>query len=553
MRDFGSSIPAPESILNVVAALREVSRIGEAAMISITASEVTPWLTAFLKWCLGEPPTLCMSNGQPLMDQPQTPVKVIYSAGLTEVDFPALSTRTALELQIEIWGAFDKFAHVITSSPREDRLYFAGMVDIRSHAKGVLVGDRIDNLIRHAALVDAVLYALDLFRNVWQPDPPKNARYSTGQTDLIYGPNAFPTDAVIVDILRRYLALPDNVGWKSLDSLGLPMYEELRLRKRVSTEPLGQLERLLNCASVVTADILSLSLFNGSLDSLLVYHDANDTEQYNRGLARKIKAGLKDPKSLTSRCKGSLRDVLGWALELVGHDVSKNLHEQEWIGSSSHGQVVFPKLFEEHVLRSTGYLELFALPGVLTLPEQGTKAFPLAKGIRRLTAHYDAVMTERAQGSITELLNLYPYEQLLWKAQPLEDCLSISLGWTRNHRRASPTRLLENIASAVFVGPCSHTYGEVPNNKPPYSAKIELVEPAASPPESSMGVSGCYKNGMNSPVYVYPVAGNRGLRMLALATVPLGRNGVSAVINAGACINCALEKCKTAKREVLIL
>ena len=539
LREFGGAIPSTEGILKVVAALREVSRIGEAKMVNITAGENAPWLTAFLKWCLGEPPIICTSAGQCLLDESGIPVTLLYANQGIDISHNGLATYH--ELQIDILTAFDKFTHVITSPEGgEHRLSVAGMVDIQSHAGDILSLGSMDNPLRYSALMEALPYALDQVRNNW--------RLERGNTNDVFGPNAFPNETIITSVMRRYLSLPDTVRLQSLPQNSL--ISDLPLL-RAYAENSGEMNHLLKYVSEVAADIISLSLFNGSLESLLVYRDSNDGERCNRGFAKRINAILHSSTPQPSN-KYSLEIVLGWALELVRHDVATSLRINEWAGSSSHGQVVFPRLFEERTFRSSGYLELFAIPGVLTLPGQGFKTFPLVKSIPALTKLGAAKHPEPLPEPITQSLSLYSKEELLWKVQPQEDCLLISMGWTRDHNRASPSRLLENVASAIFVNPCSHADSEIANEPLISYDSVKLTEPASRLDSYNRAGSKGENPGPLLEVFTYPVAGNQGLRMLALATVSVGLGGVSAVVNNGACLNCLLEQCRAANRAFLI-
>ena len=74
------------------------------------------------------------------------------------------------------------------------------------------------------------------------------------------------------------------------------------------------------------------------------------------------------------------KEIVGWALMPVHHERPTELKSSSWVASLCKGQVVFPKIFEDLSLNSTGYLELFCIPGVLTKDGQGKKSFPILKG-----------------------------------------------------------------------------------------------------------------------------------------------------------------------------
>ena len=285
-----------------------------------------------------------------------------------------------------------------------------------------------------------------------------------------------------------------------------------------------------------------------------MYYESGDESRSKRGLPRQINAILSsshltwaEPQPPPSK-DGIFQAVLCWALDMVHHDVTASVRAKEWACSSSHGQVVFPKLYERQNFQLNGALELYALPGVLTLPERGTKSFSFVKSIRDWESEARNELFLRPlkyTGPITRSLNVYPKEKLLWKVQELGDHLSIGMGWTRHSQRIGPFYLLENFASALIMEPCFHAEMPIPHTEPGF----KLEEPAI----------GVWKRDESKPeptgdeVQLYPVAGNHGLRMLALATVFVRHSPVSAVISDDTCLDCLRSECLRRKRPIAIL
>ena len=547
-REFGGVIPSAESIVNIVAALRKVSRVGEAKTVNISIGSAAPWLTAFTKWCLGEPPTICTSTGQCLLDQPHHPVKVIFTLEVTSVDPAGIVTDH--EVRIDVLSAFSDFTEIITSNPEENDRWAAGMIDIQSHARSVLSAGGMNDDRRRSSLVAALPYALDQVRSRCQTEKRNREGLSTLSMSNACGLNAFPSDMVIARVMKTYLSLTDDVRLRPLqpkclvtDIPGFKAYIERFDETTASNHITFQLQII----SEVAADILALSLFDGHLDSLLVYHDSEDLSRSGRGFAKMINAILRGSNDYSS--EGSVLEVvLGWALDLVHHDVARHLEAKEWACSASHGQVVFPKIYERQVFQRNGSLELFAFPGVLTLPERGAKTFSLVKSIRdwELEAKSETFRRGlRYSGAITPSLNLFPKEKLLWRVQELGDCLSVGLGWSKHTRRIGPFYLLENLVSAILMDPCTHIESETFDAKLHFQIKepgdgISKARTWESDPEGRI-------------VQLYPVAGNQGLRMLALATVFVQKSPVSAIISNGTCLECLHNQCMMSDRPVAIL
>lgn len=60
----------------------------------------------------------------------------------------------------------------------------------------------------------------------------------------------------------------------------------------------------------------------------------------------------------------SLSLLLDLAMQLIGHDVSRDVEHDKWAMASFKGQVVFPVLFETHIIQKHGFLNLWH-PGAL--------------------------------------------------------------------------------------------------------------------------------------------------------------------------------------------
>ena len=548
LKEFGGMIPTAEGIINVVAALREVSRIGEAKTVNITVGEAAPWLTAFTRWCLGDSPAIYGDTGQCLLDQPRHPVKVIYSPQIT-AGSPA-GEAIEYEMRIDILSAFSDFTEIITSNQGGNHRYAAGMVDIQSHARSVLSVGGMDDKLRYTSLVQALPYALDHIRRSCQTKTGDPSDSTALAMKNVYGSNAFPRDTVIAGVMKRYLSLEDGIKLQQLppDCWVVDVPEVCAYMKDLDQATASNERKYqLKIISEVTADILALSLFDGCLDSLVVYHDTEGTSRSDQGFAKWINAILLG--STDTPTEGSYTElILSWALDLVHHDVAICLRAKEWACSSSHGQVVFPKLYERQVLQQNGCLELFALPGVLTLPDRGIKTFTLVKSIQQWEMESNSEIFKRQlnyRGSITRAMNLYPKEKLLWRIQELGDCLSVGMGWSRNSRRIGPFYLLENVASAIFMSPCSHTESDSFDAEP----NFELKEPSIGIHKANTWET----DPEGSKVQMYPVAGDPGLRMLALATVFVRKSPVSAVICNDTCLECLHKQCMISKRPIAIL
>ena len=266
MREFGGAITTSQSVLSIVTALRKVSRIGEAKTVNITIGEPAPWLTAFTKWCLGEPPSIYTSDGQCLLDHPQHPVKIVYSLEVVS------NGSVPYDVRLEVINAFNDFTEIIECEGSGNEHYAAGMVNIQSHAKGMLSAQGLDNdLRRHTSLIEALPYALDKVRRYVQYIGhldllTKNIKDSPPIESNSRRPNMFPSSTIIGSVMKKYLSLTSDVHLRPLPSdvslVDLPEvrgYTEGLDSITASNEMAHQMQRI----SVMTVDILAISLFHG--------------------------------------------------------------------------------------------------------------------------------------------------------------------------------------------------------------------------------------------------------------------------------------------------
>ncbi|TPX16324.1 uncharacterized protein E0L32_003973 [Thyridium curvatum] len=93
-------IPSSDAMVSLVDALRHLGRVGGADVmgITLTAGTGAPWIIGFVKWSLGQPPTIrCKANGGTLLEHPDSRVTVIISNGaVMDSPSPYIPLSTAL-------------------------------------------------------------------------------------------------------------------------------------------------------------------------------------------------------------------------------------------------------------------------------------------------------------------------------------------------------------------------------------------------------------------------------------------------------------------------
>ena len=61
--------PQQQELALLVDALRQIGRLGDAIQVTVTVIRCAPWVTAFIKWSLGMPPSIISAKGISLLEQ----------------------------------------------------------------------------------------------------------------------------------------------------------------------------------------------------------------------------------------------------------------------------------------------------------------------------------------------------------------------------------------------------------------------------------------------------------------------------------------------------
>lgn len=292
--------PSPDGIEKTVSSLREVSRIGDASGLVITAGSCVPWLVALVKWCLGRPPEILMNGNIVLLPQPDFVVTVIF----------ADDKRFETEITINIQRAYDSLPEMIeTNISRPDggenryhhqfRNQLYAMVDIADHGKQSLAADsygRYPNNLWQRALIHAVPFALnqvyDLLvyseeRLYMDPNSLDEWTKTYLSSAVTY---AFLPKEIVVQVMCKYLSLEEGTSLRQLPEGTLFTAQELvRMLHEWKERPclkhqaeqeqdhhMCPAEEFMKRLSVITASILSLSLLHSCLHYIQVVYSGSD-------------------------------------------------------------------------------------------------------------------------------------------------------------------------------------------------------------------------------------------------------------------------------------
>ena len=551
LRQYGEAIPASEGLEKIVMALRAAYRIGQATSVTLTARSAIPWLTAFVTWCTGVSPTIYSHDGYAIHSQPDTPFKIVYSE----------DRAFDKEIKIEMTNTFGSFDALVSASLVDSHNgtigLVAGMTKVQIYAKHFLESLEFGSGLSHRALVQALPYALHHIRNHLVPNI--SGHHILNLKDLrlkaVVG-NPFPHDSVIADAMKTYLSLngtvnlaefPEGTSVTDLSLVGL-------LLKQIELDP-ARSDRFLENFSMIVADILVLSLFHGCYDSLLVYYSSSWQKTWHRKKGNRANFSNIIKKCLDGKVLGSpLRTpILAWTLKLLRHEVTEEL--DIWGGSSFKGQVIFPKIFENQSLRENGYLELFQIPGVLTMIKGSHRAFSLIKCHPTTTLAGDTTIETIP---VSRSLNMFPDKKLLWQVQNLEDSILINMAWSENtyNQKISPAGILSYSSAAIFSEGCDHALDATVNHS---AADCWYIMPCSDPPENQDGLS--QARGIDpisrqlTGIRIIPTRDNDGLRLMALSAFSKWDmiQDPRILVNGGACINCLIDTCRLMECTFLIL
>lgn len=568
LRDY-MQYPDIDGISKLVEAFRELNRLGEATAITIRATSCAPWVMAFTRWCLGIPPSTYLPDGEALLDQPASRVTLFTS-----------NNAEAAAFEITIQRSIGSPAELLKSevSPKK----FSGMVTVECFGQMRCQEMSRKSSDTYRAMCQALPYALTqcchLLRFSQKPNESATRLDDAEVADGLghwteYRTKAFPQEHVIGDILTRFLNSESQHHLKRLSEghqiSDLPLVQshlrnltetcacvECRLTREplnrgflgLTREPLNRgfldpsrccKKEFFSVVSLITADILALSLFEGP-DTLLVRLDPGDRDDWEIRYAfrRTIHQIIKSSKPATC----GVTDVLAWALELVGHS-TEDVWNSRWVTSCSKGQAVYPRVFETGSICQPGYLVLYWAPGSLTFNRETYDRGIDIPDMLESTSLFDPVSTQLDR-PVSEPLNLVPDMRMEWKVTRCDGYLEVFpvCGQHIGHAFA----ILSNVAKSVILRGCSHDSAS-PLKNPDPCAMYKV------PYDLGMDSSDLHPQLEKSPgpemrVGVVAVDGDAGLRMFAMSW-PVAfpnRDLPKFVIRNDSCLQCCLDLCRKA-------
>lgn len=546
---------SPQEVAQLVKALRELARLGDATQVTVTVGVAAPWVTAFVKWSLGMPPSITLKDGTPLLEQ--------EGSQITLVVIPARGFFSSMEISIS--RQMGTPAEIIEAPSGQER--WTGMVSVREYGQYRLRKSELQAGLAKRALVQALPYAVMQVISLFQPDDL--TKYESGmkpqwksdrQSRVIYNSklrtdlpeeltniagSMFDTELVLSLALSKYMDIEITTPLPTLpaDTLisDLPLVALYRDAVKESCDCFEckggsagiykscKWKNTLQTISSVVADILALSLLDCTEPVLL--HIKSATNGWEpMSFTESVHAVLAEGKTTTC----CVEEVIGCALRLVGHDASY-YEGENWVMSSKYGQTFYPRLFETETLQRNGLLVMSGAPGVLRYDGQVyNKATTVKAEQRRLAGSPDVVTARLSAAPVTGPINLFQDDRIRWQVTVGDNRLYVALLSTASRATFNPFAVICAAVKSLYVESCPH--------KPD--------EPLATPDQFAAFTSPFYPwgEGYQKPTKlgVVPVHGNAGLRMLCLAS------GIPGVVQQNACLQCSLDVCRKANYPFVI-
>jgi hypothetical protein len=569
--------PSVEALQAIVDGLRTLDRIGNTTSLQIKAGTCCPWVIAFIKWCLGEPPKIILEDGTVLIEQPHArvtvvaimkPIRPAYNQkdATVHVDVMMMGARD-VDFEISMYQDLKDPSQILTYSGQDQRPWF-GMVPIEMYGRKRL---REYDLLGNTAFYQAISHSIKLVTSKVQAHHPQHRPLKFGEADVLrsddewtgplpetlskYRTTMFPRDRDLKETLNKFLNHPENPNailaelkdGQSIMSLPLVDVHMRALKEDCKCEACsGDLgDSLAECLKIkftdiltqLTAEVIALSLFD-TTEPILIYSGGARVPGVKSLDRNTFITAIEEILLGQASASCSAAEIVRLALDLIGHNAASKLGQRQWIASEARGQVVYPQIFDATILDTQAVLKLGGAPGKIF--HDGSKFDLVLGGTGR---QWDAAAKSKCwnERPVDSIVNLIPTEQLAWQVSKGDGTLHLACGTTNTSKVFNPHQILEALAQSMFLRSCSHPEDSILETSDAFSFYI-------TPLYSNVG----YNNFQTPSVFagrigVVAVAGNDGLRLLALAC------GKPGLIRGKACLQCCLDLCRQAGIEYIVL
>ncbi|EWY83171.1 hypothetical protein FOYG_13020 [Fusarium oxysporum NRRL 32931] len=438
-RSDGWIAPGEKDLGNLVDALRQLSRVGNADItrVTIETRACAAWTIAFVKWSLGYPPSVVHGNTiVPSLEQTDSKVTVIIPADKT----------SETSFRVHIYHSIDTPTVLVSQGPFQT---VSGMISLQMYGSKYIsecgldsgpTGTAFREVIPHC-LQRAVEYTTRICIEQRTADPLKQPMRLS--RPYINGKRLSPLRGIKA-VYKTY----ENLFGHALDpapndpNFNIEDFPQLALIKQKC--PCGHC-RNVRRIEPVTCDILQ---FHRSLDaitfdllalSLFDYPDLQVCSDATRDfLLDPLYEGILDDLKNPKKTERVIYDLLSRAMCIAGHKIDQV--EEDWVLSCAKGQAVWPTIFETQSYITRGYFSLSCHPGLLIHSGETYNRATCSPNETTMTS-LSTVLPEQ----VKKPFNLYPNLDLDWMVSDGEHGLDVSLGV-----KAGPNQYLE-----MGLSPCS--------------------------------------------------------------------------------------------------
>ena len=549
--------PPTDAVVGLTQAMSRLARVGEEIQrIEIaTTADHAAWFVAFVKWCLGAPPTIVFYNDRTLASESDSRVtlRLIKSTGKSQ------------EIRVDLHEYTGNIKNLVRTGP--SLAEFRGLVGVGDYGQAILrrpFGPPKDP--RYRACVQALTYACVLVRqNLVVRREWSTTKISTADLDQWVGPETTATKGQVFasvenisPVLHDYLGgspderpprlaeIPSGVIIEDLPLVSLVksrMFQDCPCRSCQNTTTKAitacKFEKFLLDVSHCVADVLALSLLKPvDPGGVQVYFGFDTSGAFVQCINSILLGGKKPPEC-------SVSDILKHAVEMLGHDLSNTY---AWVMSSRYDQTVYPRLLSTQTLQSEGILTLECVPGILMWGDNRYATIQVDPNCEQWDfgdEDSDAESTTQEgtpyrQVKLEDGAALYPKDsfsgyKLEWRLKFTETNVHVALLLPKfpTLLGRNPRYILESAAESLFVN-CSHD--RAASFTPRNSSNIYITQPLDPRPQSrdqnSIGVVECDKN-----------------EQIRFYTLTAGQPGI---IRLDSCIECCVKYCQLVSSRFVV-
>ncbi|KAI9713985.1 MAG: hypothetical protein M1820_000715 [Bogoriella megaspora] len=454
--------PSGGTLGKLIVSLSELDRLGEARTVHIdTNMEEAPWMTAFIKWCLGFPPLVVDSGDQETL---------VHGSSRVIVSVPSkdrnVSGKTTIRVQHEI-GSIDELWDDFPARTYD----FKGMVHLRTIVSPLLgyfgpEGSSKRN-IAHEVISYFCFFPFPC-KSIIRPTLPDVKNFQSEEVSVLPG-EIFPANDVIASVLAEFLDVPTVTVHKEttpLERLSAidavlselePFYQSgfLGSGPVLLDKTLKYFERIGRCVALTL--LASLFVPNNPDGAFFQYSVLHSThyDSFTTGIISEILDFVEGGGS--HQLFISHQDVLGAALHLVGHtykNTDQNKVREGWIMSGHYGQVIYLEYLGASNLARLGMLCLACVPGLIM--HQGEK-YNFVGGVESATTSSDPInKPTRTVTKLPDALDKDPYKEtrIVWNVSAEESRLVLSLA-IKDEPLAPNCHPMQFIWAATGLNPAS--------------------------------------------------------------------------------------------------